>query len=155
MPDLKNHFIEPGLKKKIWRSLTLARKYQYLCGNIHQYGILETTIILSWFTAVIKLMIGLPWSLKWKMFMENSYLYSDKKTPTFCLDACAVEFFQCLNWVSFCLLHVALQSSMENLIYRRHNKKYPRRNMGKKNLITCFLKKILKYILNRFDAGLL
>lgn len=79
MPDLKNHFIEPGLKKKIWRSLTLARKYQYLCGNIHQYGILETTIILSWFTAVIKLMIGLPWSLKWKMFMENSYLYSDKK----------------------------------------------------------------------------
>lgn len=96
-------------KKKILRSLTLARKYRYLCTNIHQCGILETTIILSWFTAVIKLMIVLSWSLNGRCSWKRS-IYIQKKNSKI-LFACMCSWFFSMSELGFFLAitaHVVL-----------------------------------------------
>lgn len=141
MPDLKKHFIETawGFKKKILRSLTLARKYRYLCTNIHQYGILETTIILSWFTAVIKLMIVLPWSLNGRCSWKRS-IYIQKKNSKI-LFACMYSWFFSILPSYYC----TCGTLVKNMIYRRQcTQKSPRHNIGKK-IINCFLKNYLKF----------
>lgn len=138
-------------KKKILRSLTLARKYRYLCTNIHQYGILETTIILSWFTAVIKLMIVLPWSLNGRCSWKRS-IYIQKKNSKI-LFACMYSWFFSILPSYYC----TCGTLVKNMIYRRQcTQKSPRHNIGKKNNYQLLPKELLKIFFQiRFNNGLL
>lgn len=141
---LKKTFYRDSLrvqKKKILRSL--ARKYRYLCTNIHQYGILETTIILSWFTAVIKLMIVLPWSLNGRCSWKRS-IYIQKKNSKI-LFACMYSWFFSMSELGFFLaINCTCGTLVKNMIYRRQwTQKSPRHNIGKKNY-QLLPKKLLK-----------
>lgn len=144
-----------GSKKNILRSLTLARKYRYLCTNIHQYGILETTIILSWFTAVIKLMIVLPWSLNGRCSWKRS-IYIQKKNSKI-LFACMYSWFFSMSELGFFLaINCTCGTLVKNMIYRRQwTQKSPRHNIGKK-IYQLLPKKLLKIFFQiRFNNGLL
>lgn len=143
MPNLKKHFIETAwsrVQKKISWDLWLWLGSIDTCARTSiNAGVLKTTIILSWFTAVIKLMIVLPWSLNGRCSWKRS-IYIQKKNSKI-LFACMYSWFFSILPSYYC----TCGTLVKNMIYRRQwTQKSPRHNIGKK-IINCFLKNYLKF----------
>lgn len=147
MPDLKKHFIETAWrfkKKKSWDlwlwlgSIDTCARTSINAGlrNYHYPILIYCCNQVNDSSSMI---------IKWKMFMEKIYLYSEKELQNSVCMHVQLIFFNV--WIGFLPSYYCTCGTLvKNMIYRRQcTQKSPRHNIGKKIIINCFLKNYLKF----------